>query len=148
MLTRILAAAVALLWAGQALADPPPAAAPPYRASSGALIPTAVYDAAGNVVNTFAGAVPLAGTNRSATVAITAGVLMAANTARRGWKIKNDCANSVWINFDATAAAAAGSGNIKVAAGGYLASEPGFVETGAMSAIAETATCALTAREY
>lgn len=88
------------------------------------------------------------GTNRSATVATTASVLMASNINRQGWKIKNDCANAVWINFDATAAATAGSGNIKIAAGAYLASEPGFVETGAMSAIAETASCTLTAREH
>lgn len=89
-----------------------------------------------------------AGTNRSLSVAITATAVMAANTARRGWKIKNDCANAVWVNFDAAAAATAGGGNIKIAPGGYLASEPNFVETGAMSAIAETAACALTAREH
>jgi hypothetical protein len=100
------------------------------------------------------GGVPLpttirsAGTNRSANVTTTASVLMAANTSRQGWKIKNDSAVGIWINFDATATAAAGSGNILIPAGGYLSSEPGFVETGAMSAIAVSSTAAITAREY
>jgi hypothetical protein len=100
------------------------------------------------------GGVPLAttirsaGTNRSASVTTTASTLMAANTVRQGWKIKNDSAVGIWINFDATATAAAGSGNILIPAGGYLSSEPGFVETGAMSAIAVSGTAAITAREH
>lgn len=88
-----------------------------------------------------------AGTNRSATVSTTASTIMAANTARSGWKAKNDCTVAVVINFDATATNAAGSGNIQIAPGAYLASEPGFVEIGAMSAIAASGTCALTVRE-
>lgn len=91
---------------------------------------------------------PLAGTNRSATVGTTAVTLMAANAARRGWKVKNDTASDIWINFDAAATAAAGSGNFKIPAGGFAASEPGFVETGAMSAIGAAAGLAITAREY
>ncbi len=55
MMRRLGLTALALLCAGAALADPPPATAPPYRPSSGALIPVAIYDAAGNVVNTFGG---------------------------------------------------------------------------------------------
>ena len=89
-----------------------------------------------------------AGTNRSASIGTTASTLMPANTARRGWKVKNDCANAIWISFDGAAATASGSGNIKVPAGGYLASEPSFVETGAMSAIAEASACLVTAREH
>jgi hypothetical protein len=89
-----------------------------------------------------------AGTNRSATVGTTAVTLMAANTSRQGWKIKNDSAGDIWINFDATATAAPGGGNIKVPAGSYLSSEPGFVETGAMSAIGSAAGLAITAREH
>lgn len=89
-----------------------------------------------------------AGTNRSATVNTTAANLMAANSGRQGWKVKNDCANAIWINLYTTATATAGSGNIKIVAGSYLASEPGFVETGAMSAIAETSSCAITASEH
>ena len=108
----------------------------------------------GQGVQGVTGGVPLAttirsaGTNRSAAVTTTAANLMAANTARQGWKVKNDCAVSVWVSFDGAAAAAAGSGNIQVAAGGYLSSEPGFVETGALSAVAASGTCNLTAREY
>lgn len=89
-----------------------------------------------------------AGTSRSASVTTTAANLMASNTSRQGWKIKNDCTVAVWINFDGTAATTAGSGNMQIPAGGYMSSEPGFVETGAMSAIAASGTCALTAREY
>jgi hypothetical protein len=89
-----------------------------------------------------------AGTNRSASVTTTASTLMAANTGRQGWKVKNDCTVAVWVNFDATATVAPGSGNFQIPAGGYLSSEPGFVETGAMSAIAASGTCALTAREH
>jgi hypothetical protein len=100
------------------------------------------------------GGVPLAttirgaGTNRSATVGTTASTLMAANTARQGWKIKNDSAGDIWINFDTTATAVAGGGNIKIAAGGYLASEPGFIETGAISVIGSAASLNITAREH
>jgi len=88
------------------------------------------------------------GTSRSATVGTSAGNLMAANAARQGWKVKNDTAGDIWINFDATATAAPGGGNIKIPAGAYLASEPGFVETGAMSAIGSAAGLAITAREH
>ncbi len=88
------------------------------------------------------------GTNRSATIGTTATTLMAANTSRQGWKIKNDSAGDIWINFDATATAAPGGGNIKVPAGSYLSSEPGFVETGAMSAFGSAAGLAITAREH
>ncbi len=88
------------------------------------------------------------GTNRSASVTTTASTLMAANTGRQGWKIKNDCTVAVVINFDATATAAAGSGNMQIPAGGYMSNEPGFVETGPLSVIAASGTCALTAREY
>lgn len=88
-----------------------------------------------------------AGVNRSTTVTTTAANVMPQNSARSGWKVRNDCSVSVWINFDGAAAATPGSGNVQVVAGGYLASEPGFVETGAMSAVAASGTCALTARE-
>lgn len=107
---------------------------------------TAATPAGGNVIGFTT--LRSAGTNRSASVTTTAANLMAANASRQGWKIKNDCSVAVWINFDATATAAAGSGNIQVPAGAYMASEPGFVETGAMSAIAASGTCALTAREH
>lgn len=105
----------------------------------------AVFVGGGSINPTLASA----GTNRSATVGTTAANLMASNTSRRGYKVKNDCANAIWINLFTTATAVAGSGNIKIpAGGGYYASEPGFVETGAMSAIAETSSCAITASEH
>lgn len=89
-----------------------------------------------------------AGTNRSLTVTTTAAAAMAANASRTGWKIKNDTTTDVWINFIGTASAAAGSGNIKVAAGTYLASEPGFVSTGALSIICGSGTAAVTIMEF
>ncbi|MGV7034852.1 hypothetical protein [Methylobacterium symbioticum] len=88
------------------------------------------------------------GINRSGTIGTTAVELIGPNGNRQGWKIKNDSTGDVWINFDTTATATAGSGNIKVPAGGYLASEPGFVETGTLSIIGSAAGLAITVREY
>jgi hypothetical protein len=107
-----------------------------------------------NAMQGVSGGVPVAttirsaGTNRSATVTTTASTPMAANGSRQGWKIKNDGAVTVWVNFLGAATAAPGSGNIAIPAGGYLASEPGFVETGAMSAIATSGSVALTIVEF
>ena len=103
-------------------------------------------DAAGNVVT--AAAVRSAGTNRSATVGTSAVVLMPANPNRAGWKVKNDTTGDIWINFDGAASAVAGGGNIKIPAGGYLASEPRFIETGAISVIGSAAGLNITAREH
>lgn len=101
------------------------------------------------VGNSLSTTIRSAGTNRSLTIGTTAATAMAANTSRQGWKIKNDGGTGdVWINFDATATATPGGGNIKIPAGGYLASEPGFVETGAMSIIGSTAGLAVTIREH
>lgn len=88
------------------------------------------------------------GSNRSLTVGTSASVAMAANVNRQGWKIKNDSAGDIWINFDTTATTVPGGGNIKVPAGGYIASEPSFVETGAMSVIGATTGLNVTIREY
>lgn len=88
------------------------------------------------------------GVNRSTSSGTAAAVAMPANLNRRGWKIKNDSTVDVWINFTTSATASAGGGNMKVAAnGGYLASEPSFVETGAMSIIS-TAAAAVTIMEF
>lgn len=89
-------------------------------------------------------------TNRSIGVTTSAQTAAAANTARRGWKIKNDSDTDVWVNFVATATAAAGSGNFKIVAnGGYFASEPNMVERGAMSIIhAGTGTKNVTIYEF
>ncbi len=88
------------------------------------------------------------GVNRSTAVTATASSVMPANQNRQGWKVKNDCTVAVWISFDGTATAVPGVGNFQVVAGGYLSSEPGFVETGAMSAITASGSCNLTVREY
>jgi hypothetical protein len=123
-----------------------PASQPVTNAGTFAVQNNAATPTGGNVIGFTT--LRSAGTGRSATVSTTASTLMPANTARQGWKLKNDCTVAVWINFDATATAAAGSGNIQIPAGAYMASEPGFIETGAMSAIATSGTCALTAREH
>lgn len=88
------------------------------------------------------------GTNRSVTIGTTATTVMVANGFRFGWKVKNDSTGDIWINFDGAATAAPGGGNIKIPAGGYMSSEPGFVETGAMSAIGSAAGLNITAREH
>lgn len=123
-------------------------AVPVLRA--GSLAPIGVYVGGITSGSNVIGSTTLrsAGTNRSATVGTAAVALMAANPARQGWKIKNDSAGDLWINFDATATATPGSGNIKIPAGGYLASEPGFVETGTLSIIGSAAGLAITVREY
>lgn len=87
-------------------------------------------------------------TDRSLSASTTATNAMAANAARRGWKVKNDSAIDVYIRFTGTASAVAGGGNIKIAAGAYIASEPSYVETGAMSIIAASGTPAITIYEF
>lgn len=108
--------------------------------------PNDQWVAAGSVAQptTTAGA-GSAGTDRSASVAITAGSLMPANASRVRLVIRNDGANAVWINLGGTATAVAGSGNFKIAAAGGHFTLDGY--TGAVSAIAETAPVAVSARE-
>ena len=89
------------------------------------------------------------GTDRSITASTTSQQLMAANTARKGFYVKNDTAIDVYINPGATAVATAGGGNIKVAAsGGYYVSEPTFPTSSAINIIAASGTPAVTAREF
>ncbi|MEH3109024.1 MAG: hypothetical protein PGN22_02835 [Agrobacterium cavarae] len=121
----------------------PQTALPPGRANAATSVPTVMSN------EDLAAVLPgKTTTNRSLATSTTAAQAMAANTARRGWKVKNDTAIDVWINFTGTATAVAGSGNFKVLAGGYLASEPGYVETGAMSIIAASGTPAITIYEF
>ena len=92
---------------------------------------------------------PGSGTDRSITATTTAQTLMAANTSRSGFMIKNDTAIVVWINFGGTAVAAAGSGNIAIAAnGGYFECPAAWTPTEAISIIAASTTAAITAREW
>ncbi len=88
------------------------------------------------------------GTDRSITATTTSQQLMASNTARVAFVIKNDTTIDVWINVGATAVATAGSGNFKVAANGGYYSPDGCVPTGAINIIATSGTPAITAREY
>lgn len=85
------------------------------------------------------------GTDRSGTVAITTGLLMAANANRTRLIVKNDGANAVWINLGGAAVATAGGGNYKIAAAGGFFELEGY--TGLVNAIAETAPVAVSARE-
>jgi len=89
---------------------------------------------------------PGAGTDRSATVGTSSATLIARNDARKKFFIKNDGANNVWINFGPTATAVAGGGNFKLASGGGYFEFTGY--TGVISAIAETASVNVTAREF
>lgn len=86
------------------------------------------------------------GTDRSITATTTSQVLMAANLNRTRFFIKNDTAIVVWVNLGATAVAAAGTGNISIAANGGYLELSGTSE--AVNIIATSTTAAVTAREY
>lgn len=87
-----------------------------------------------------------AGTDRSVTASTTSQQLMASNASRKYFFIRNDSAIDVWVNLGATAAAAAGSGNLKVAAnGGHLEINGA---SSAVNIIAASGTPAITAREF
>ena len=122
----------------------PSEALPAGRAAASASVPTVMSN------EDLAATLPARTvTDRSITAGVAAANAMAANASRRGWKIKNDTAIDIWVNFIGAATAVAGSGNMKVAAnGGYLASEPACVETGAMSIIAASGTPAVTILEF
>ncbi|WP_312809486.1 hypothetical protein [Agrobacterium cavarae] len=112
----------------------PQTALPPGRAPAANGVPVTLS------AEDLAAILPAKGmTDRSLGASTTAQPAMPANGNRRGWKIRNDSTVDVWINFKTTATMAAGGGNMKILAGGYLASEPGFVETGVMSIIASAA---------
>lgn len=85
------------------------------------------------------------GTDRSLTATTTSAQLMAANASRSRFFIKNDSAVDVWINFGATATATPGSGNMKIAAGGYFEFSGG---SSAINIVAASGTAAITAREF
>lgn len=90
-----------------------------------------------------------AGTDKSITATTSTQVLMAANTSRIGFFIKNDTAIDVYIAFGIPAVAAAGAGAYKISAnGGYLESPPWGVCTSAINIIAASGTPAISAREF
>lgn len=86
-----------------------------------------------------------AGTDKSITATTSAQTLMAASTTRGKFYVKNDSTIDVWINVGGTAVAAAGTGNIKVAANGGYYELSGC--SAAVSIIAASGTAAVTARE-
>lgn len=89
---------------------------------------------------------PLTGTDRSMTATTTSAQIMAANTGRTKFYIKNDTTIDVWINLGATAVATPGGGNIKIAAnGGYFEFNG---SSSAINIIAASTTAAVTAREF
>jgi len=100
----------------------------------------------GDTTGTFVKSNPLTGTDRSVTATTTSAQLMAANTTRSKFFIKNDTAIVVWINMGATAVASAGSGNISIAANGGYFEFTGY--SGAVNIIAASTTAAVTAREF
>jgi len=100
----------------------------------------------GDASGTFVKSNPLAGTDRSITATTTSAQLMAANATRSKFFIKNDTAIVIWINMGATAVAAAGSGNIAIAANGGYFEFTGY--SGVVNIIAASTTAAVTAREF
>lgn len=101
-------------------------------------------DVTPNAIPTYASG--KAGVDRSITATTTAQQLMAAMTTRGRFYVKNDTAIDVWINIGGTATAAAGTGNIKLAASGGYYELAGC--TDAISIIAASGTPAITAREF
>lgn len=89
---------------------------------------------------------PLAGTDRSITATTTSAQLMAANTTRTKFYIKNDSTIDVWINLGATAVATPGGGNMKILANGGYFEFAG--SSSAINIIAASTTAAITAREF
>lgn len=111
------------------------------------LTPKTVYAQINNGV--FATGRPAsAGTDRSTTAGITAKVLMAANPDRMGFYLKNDTTIDVWFNIGGTAAATAGTGNMRLPANGGYYETGAFAPTEAVSIIAVSGTPAITAREF
>jgi len=102
--------------------------------------------ARGDTSGSFVKTAPLAGTDRSATATTASSQLMAANTLRTKFFIKNDTAIVVWINMGATAVATAGAGNISIAANGGYFEFTGY--SGVVNIIAASTTAAVTAREF
>lgn len=101
-----------------------------------------IIDGNGNA----SGVTPGQGTDRSGTTtANTSTTLMGANPTRGKFFVKNDSASDIWINMGATAVAAAGGGNIKIASGGGYFEFSGY--TGVVNVIS-TAAVAYTAREF
>lgn len=100
----------------------------------------------GGTVTTTIKQAASAGTDRSITATTSSQPLMAANTNRVRFIVKNDSAVDVYINLGATAVAAAGSGNIKIASGGGYFELTGT--TSAVNIIAASTTAAVTAREF
>lgn len=146
MIGRVLAgvAALALLLA-PALADPPPATAPPFRAAQGALLPVAIYDAAGNLVGT-PGDTVVRGTAVFRGGTITAGgtsqVLMAANATRRGWSFQNQSSGNCGIKVGG-AAATLDQNSLRIAPGQLYESPAHHVSTAAIAV-----TCAATGATF
>lgn len=111
------------------------------------LSPKTVYAQVNNGV--FASGRPASvGTDRSTAAGTTAKVLMAANADRIGFYLKNDTTIDVWFNIGGTAAATAGSGNMRLPANGGYYETGAFAPTEAISIIAVSGTAAITAREF
>lgn len=106
-------------------------------------IPIGVMGGALNVVKP-----PAPGTDRSVVAGVASTQLMAANTARMGFYVKNDTAIDVWINIGAAAVATPGGGNIKIPANGGYFETGSFVPADVVNIIASSATAAITAREF
>lgn len=91
---------------------------------------------------------PVMPVNRSGTITTgnTAQILAAANTARRGWWLKNNSTGSLWVSDMTTAVLSQPSLEIK--AGALYEAPYGGCSSAALSIIGATTGQSFTAREY
>lgn len=86
--------------------------------------------------------------NKSGTITVggTAQVLAAANSARRGWWIRNNSTASLWVDDITTAVLAQPS--LEIVPGGYYEAPIGGCSSLALSIIGATTSQSFTAREW
>ncbi|MNK27666.1 hypothetical protein D3C87_460280 [compost metagenome] len=89
-------------------------------------------------------------TDRSGTITTggTSQTLMAANPARRGWRIQNISTGDLWFNDLGGAAAVATPGSFKIAPGGYFETSFGGISTTAIRIVGATTGQGFSASEW
>ncbi|KMO18903.1 hypothetical protein [Methylobacterium indicum] len=105
IMRRLGLTALALVCAAPVLADPPPATAPPFRASAGSLVPTAIYKPDGSIwdPSTAPAASPVSLSATSATIALPQGTAtQISNPGLKRFAVQVQGSGRVLIGFDNT----------------------------------------------